>query len=328
MKLNLVFILLLLFFTTLIKAQVSSTPFITRRPEPKFTSNLTSTGIGNSVSYEFRIFDGGSTTAECGIYYSYNTKYSSITDDPNVQTLIIPIGNGIISGTMASTSFLVAPYYFIPYVKNQSGTYFGSRYVFTPNWPTQFESGSGKTWSKANLGASNTNPTDRGDQTSWGFVYQWGRGSDGHQVRTSLTTATRSSGDNPGHGLFIITNDGLSGDWRSSSNNSLWAGVNGTNNPCPSGWRIATRAEWDAFIALNQDFRESTNKPFLSVLKLPSSEGRDRTSGTLGRDNINNWYWNIADINGSPSGVMYWYNGTRSEDGSPAYGGAVRCVQN
>ena len=35
-------------------------------------------------------------------------------------------------------------------------------------------------------------------------------------------------------------------DWRSPQNDNLWQGVNGINNPCPSGYRIPTEAELDA----------------------------------------------------------------------------------
>jgi len=43
-------------------------------------------------------------------------------------------------------------------------------------------------------------------------------------------------------GLFIISD----GDWLSGPNNNLWQGESGTNNPCPSGFRVATKTELEA----------------------------------------------------------------------------------
>jgi hypothetical protein len=107
----------------------------------------------------------------------------------------------------------------------------------------------------------------------------------------------------------------------------LWAGVSGTNNPCPTGWRIATKAEWLAFINQNLTFSENTNKPFLSPLKLPSSEGRDRNTGNLGRDNTNNMYWMNESTTGSPYSINFYSSSWAQGGGGAAYGAAVRCVE-
>jgi formylglycine-generating enzyme required for sulfatase activity len=49
----------------------------------------------------------------------------------------------------------------------------------------------------------------------------------------------------PEHGDFII-NGSSPYDWRNPQNDNLWQGVSGTNNPCPSGYRLPTEAEWEA----------------------------------------------------------------------------------
>ena len=95
----------------------------------------------------------------------------------------------------------------------------------------------GKTWMDRNLGASGVGGA--------GDFYQWGRGSDGHQCYNSDTTTTLSSADQPGHGYFIITNQWGNRDWRSPSNQNLWQGVGGINNPCPSGYRLPTLSEFN-----------------------------------------------------------------------------------
>ena len=98
----------------------------------------------------------------------------------------------------------------------------------------------GAEWMDRNLGASRV-ATAIDDQSSYGYLYQWGRGNDGHQDRGSGITSTLSDSDNPGHGQFILTSSSPN-DWRSPQNDNLWQGVNGINNPCPAGFRVPTEA--------------------------------------------------------------------------------------
>ncbi len=100
----------------------------------------------------------------------------------------------------------------------------------------------GKTWMDRNLGASQV-ATNSNDAASYGDLYQWGRATDGHEKRTSGTTNVLSDSDIPGHGDFIIIFDTVY-DWRSPQNDNLWQGVNGINNPCPSGYRLPSKMEW------------------------------------------------------------------------------------
>jgi hypothetical protein len=115
---------------------------------------------------------------------------------------------------------------------------------------------SGKKWLDRNLGAKRVAQSVT-DYQAYGDLFQWGRLVDGHQVivRTdgtnagtsgsSGTTTTLSVTDTPANSAFIIAVGGAY-DWRSTRNNNLWQGVNGTNNPCPAGYHIPTEAEWIA----------------------------------------------------------------------------------
>jgi uncharacterized protein (TIGR02145 family) len=244
---GIVILFFILLITTSLKSQVPSTPFVVRRPELRVTS-MTLSVSGSQIAYDFRMANGGTTQViECGFIYSYNTIYPNGDNDPNDQIFTITDtdnDNGVISGT-TNISFLVAAYYFIPYVRNQHTTIYGTRVVLAPNWPTVTINS--KLWVGANLGASRV-ATSATDASSYGFLYQWGRGSDGHQVRTSPTTTDYSNGPSPGNGNFIRSSL-QDGNWMNqNASTTSWAGTTAINNPCPSGWRIPTTSEWTWFI--------------------------------------------------------------------------------
>ena len=120
--------------------------------------------------------------------------------------------------------------------------------LFCSSGPTQIvpvlSPTTGKIWMDRNLGASQV-ATSSTDALAYGDLYQWGRWADGHQCRNSSTTTTLSSTDQPLNSNFILNGSSLF-DWRSPQNTNLWQGVNGVNNPCPNGYRIATNSEFNA----------------------------------------------------------------------------------
>ena len=180
----------------------------------------------------------------------------------------------------------------------------------------------GKTWMDRNLGASQAATISR-DSLAYGDLYQWGRGADGHQCRNSSTTSTLSSTDDPGHGDFITGND----DWRSSQDDNLWQGVNGTNNPCPSGYRLPTEAELDA----ERSSWSSNNSTggFASPLKLPMAASRYRSNGSLGSVGSNGYYWSsTVDDTYLASYYLYFSSGNASmRNNYRANGSSVRCIK-
>ena len=154
----------------------------------------------------------------------------------------------------------------------------------------------GKTWMDRNLGASRA-ATSSTDAQAYGDLYQWGRGADGHQCRNSATTTTLSSTDQPGHGNFITTNSSPL-DWRSTQNTNLWQGVNGVNNPCPSGYRIPTETELnDERLSWSQNNNVGA---FSSPLKFSLAGYRDGNSSALHNQGGLGLYWTNS-INSSNS---------------------------
>jgi uncharacterized protein (TIGR02145 family) len=182
---------------------------------------------------------------------------------------------------------------------------------------------SGHCWLDRNLGASQV-ATSSTDAAAYGDLYQWGRGTDGHQIRTSGTISTLSATDNPGHSNFILALNSPY-DWRSPQNNNLWQGVSGINNPCPSGYRLPTDAELDA----ERTSWSSNNAAgaFASPLKLPVAGYRGWSSGSLlsvGSDGI---YWS-STVDGTHSRFLLFYSSNASMGShNRAIGFSVRCLK-
>ena len=181
----------------------------------------------------------------------------------------------------------------------------------------------GKIWMDRNLGASQV-ATSSTDANAYGDLYQWGRGADGHQIRTSATTSTLSGTDVPGHSNFILASVSP-WDWRSPQNDNLWQGVNGTNNPCPSGYRLPTEAEWaDERASWSSD---NSIGAFASPLKLPLAGRRYDGSGSLGSVGSSGYYWS-STIDGSYSrGLFFFSSSAYMLSGSRALGFSVRCLK-
>ena len=181
----------------------------------------------------------------------------------------------------------------------------------------------GRVWMDRNLGASQV-ATAVNDSAAYGDLYQWGRGTDGHEKRTSPITATLSSSDTPVDGSFI-TISSLPFDWRSPQNDSLWQGVSGVNNPCPSGFRLPTDAEWQAEIA-TWTYNDSAGA-FASPLKLVSAGFSYNENGVIYNAGIYGCYWS-SSLTGTAARVLNFYNGgALSYYADRASGRSVRCLE-
>ncbi|MGF1639244.1 MAG: hypothetical protein ACFCUU_19360 [Cyclobacteriaceae bacterium] len=199
-------------------------------------------------------------------------------------------------------------------VPTWGGQGMGENDVFNPT--------TGKIWMDRNLGASQV-ATSSTDASAYGDLYQWGRGSDGHEKRTSGTTSTQSNADSPGHGDFILMLIGLIEE-ESPLNDNLWQGVNGINNPCPSGYRVPTTAELEEE-RLSWSNNDATGA-FISPLKLTASGYRSARFGTFNANGSEGIYWS-STVNGNEAKALHF--GTDNIfDAYPRQNGfSVRCIK-
>ncbi len=183
----------------------------------------------------------------------------------------------------------------------------------------------GKIWLDRNLGAPQV-AISTTDSLSYGWLYQWGRNTDGHQTMTSSTTSTLSSSDTPGHVKFIMAPSSPN-DWRSGQNNSLWQGVSGTNNPCPSGFRVPTQAEWSTLVSAAGITNPAT--ALSSTLKLSLSGGRNYYDASLYYQGTAGYCWSSTVTGSSAYLLSYSSSGVNPANyNNRAFGLPVRCVKN
>ncbi len=183
-------------------------------------------------------------------------------------------------------------------------------------------SATGRVWMDRNLGASRV-ATSMTDTAAYGDLYQWGRKKDGHEKRTSGTTTTLSSTDVPGHDKFILA-PSAPNDWRSTQNNNLWQGVSGTNNPCPSGFRVPTADEWQEEI--DSWSSQDDDGAYNSSLKLVMAGGRHFSDG--GISETYGLYWTtMADGTRAIVGTSFAELDKYPNSSIHANGYSVRCIK-
>ena len=190
-------------------------------------------------------------------------------------------------------------------------------------------SGTGKIWLDRNLGATQV-ATSSTEIASYGDLYQWGRNSDGHQIRTNTTTtpgpkARGSEGSN-----FITSG----GDWLTVPDNTRWAASKTANDPCPTGFKVPTDTELEAernnggtgFWGTGS-LQNNALGAFNSALKLPVAGCRSRSTGALTYVGSNGYYWS-STVSGTSARTLYFYSSNANVSSlHRALGFSVRCIK-
>jgi len=194
---------------------------------------------------------------------------------------------------------------------------------------TDVYSTTGKTWMDRNLGATQV-ATSSTDADSYGDLYQWGRNTDGHQIRTSITASSQVVSGAEGTSFII----GFS-DWLTVQDDTRWNGsAKGAHDPCPAGFRVPTETEIEAernnggtgFWGTGS-LQNNALGAFNSALKLPVAGSRNYSAGALSNVGSSGPYWSST-----VSGALARYLSLNSSNAamssfSRAVGFSVRCIK-
>ncbi len=303
------------------------------KQEPIKQATLSTLSVSNITNYSAQ--SGGNITSDGGDEISSRGVVWYISSNPTVEQNDGITLDGTRPGLFQSNITGLQPntkYYVRAYATNSAGTAYGSQIDFTtteghsPGNETQvvevLNPITGRIWMDRNLGASQA-ATSSFDAAAYGHIYQWGRATDGHQFRSSGATSGLSHSDTAG--CSFITVDRSPHDWRSPQNHNLWQGVNGTNNPCPAGFRLPTGAELNAErLSWSSD---NAAGAFASPLKLPMAGARLHINGTFGKEGSEGHYWS-STVDGTESQQLDFSNsGVGIYKRSRAFGSSVRCIK-
>jgi uncharacterized protein (TIGR02145 family) len=240
----------------------------------EFTATVTSPG-----SYSFSCTNNGITFQASGVF----------SGTGNWLITLFATGTPTVSGTFT-------------YTLNTTPSCSFTKTITDPV-PT-ITSTTGRIWMDRNLGATRA-PTSYNDYLAYGDLYQWGRNADGHEkiTWTSINsgtlvngnTTTRPGADQAATPEFITINSG-NYDWRGTTqNDNLWQGVSGINNPCPTGFRLPTLAEFQAEISAYSITGRDT--AFSSPFKFTLGGYRNYAFGNLANMSIAGYYWTSSASN-------------------------------
>jgi hypothetical protein len=330
--------ILLLFFFEFAMGQIPGTPnLLDRRTSPSvYTLGFTILSL-QSVEIDAHVINYG--------HYPVTVSgiLSGITGVPTIESYYGKTEDGgTTGGPFKSTAVSLPltnpdPVYIVAYATTSDGkTHYGKTFIIKNTVASPY---TGRVWMLYNLGAINIPmyPPGTADYDAYGYLYQWGRKGDGHEIVYNQTKSPQTPG-----GFFAPSYDytgendnyffaSASTDWLQTPKNDLWQGVNGLNNPCPTGFRVPSSSE---FLDETKNFSaQNTTGAINSFLKLPAVGSRGNT-GVLGYGtHTTGRYWTstIASGAGSTSKSLALSITSTTLNTSLAFeranGVAVRCIR-
>ncbi len=275
---------------------------------------------------------GGTAVTRCGIIWSADPDLDNHGTFGYAEA---GIGVFTVSVKGLDPEFV---YYYRAFAENDSGVAYGQKkefYIPAADACQGVSAPAGfgmiafdeKCWLDRNLGASRVATTLQ-DESAYGVLYQWGREADGHQHPASGTTETLAlPGTQPNHGDFIVKYS-YPFDWNADNGwVNRWALPNGSStnaDPCPNGWRVPTRSEWESAIAHGnwQNKQDAFNSP----LRLPAAGKRD-DKGVLEYQGTRGYYWSSSHQNIFGEPMNSFDTGVFISSYYRVGGMSVRCIQ-
>jgi hypothetical protein len=201
----------------------------------------------------------------------------------------------------------------------------------------------GRTWLNNNLGAQYAdtenalfNPAQQAkatnDLNAYGSLFQWGRKPDGHELILwynsqdgGLRYSTTSTlADEPTmNSFFIKCINSSTSDWRITPDATLWATEASANNPCPIGFRVPTKNEYDAYMQAAGIILYDTNAAWASNLRMSAAGSCNGSDGIVGSVSKVNFYWSS-----SASSYINYSIAMGNYTMGRSVGGSIRCIKN
>ncbi|SMN17134.1 hemolysin-type calcium-binding region protein [uncultured Candidatus Thioglobus sp.] len=277
---------------------------------------VTGTATGSGTDYTLA---NGTLTLAAGVTAGNITIASIINDselEGGAETVIVTLSNpsNVTLGTNTVHTYTITD--------SDTITFEGKTYasVRTPD--------TGKVWLDRNLGATQV-ATSSTDSAAYGHLYQWGRNDDGHESRSSATTATLATAITPGTNTFITINfsplDWTTTDSTGSSRTNAWS--NGeANDICPAGFSVPLESELEAEKA--SWATNNASGAYGSNLKIPVAGYRYSRNGAALRSVGSTAYLWSRSAGGTDGRGLFVDSGNTNFFGDDrAYGFSVRCIK-
>jgi uncharacterized protein (TIGR02145 family) len=174
-----------------------------------------------------------------------------------------------------------------------------------------------------NLGAANTSadPFTPGWEINGGY-WQWGRSAQAAEGPTATDPK-----------------DGAVSGWNTTNapNGSWTDGSKTANDPCPAGYRVPTKAQWDGVRVNNTRTNVGTfsnsvtnygaGKKFGDQLMLPAAGIRGNVIGKLDYCGSDGYYWSSTELGNFIAWSLYFNSGSAGTDSKDRSNGlSVRCI--
>ncbi|NDE11320.1 MAG: hypothetical protein EBZ95_12255 [Chitinophagia bacterium] len=290
-------------------AQVAGTPkFLGKSAYPQAFASAQISDTNQAILTGYVIDNGQTPATETGILWGTSTPTLTVYDGG----VVYKSGAGTITTTITGL-VLEQIFYIRAYAKMGADVSYGNVEIYEHGTVT---TETGKKWMAYNLGSSPAKTSN--DVNAYNALYQWGRqpyyGSGGNPYLYYMATTN--------------TNNSIYADWLNPENSQLWQGVNGLNNPCPSGYRIPTASEYTAEV--NTWSSKDPTGAFNSKLKLSVGGYRSYTSPGSIIGTTNGLYWTgTTGSNAHEKQKAYFLqltNGTNYLE-YKSNGFAVRCIK-